>query len=242
MTRYMLLWLEGPLQAWGHDSKFSLRDTLDFPTKSGVLGILLSAMGRGGEQQELLSKLSALEHRVYSFSRPHVRQSRLTDYHVVGNGYDKDDKWERWMIPRKRDGGIPNTGGAKLTFRNYIQDGIFAVIAGIPSELSAEISQAFESPVWPIFLGRKACIPSKPVFRGIFDSIAEAEERLRMLAADEECSIQFKVIEGHNEDDGDVVILHDVPICFGTHKRYSSRYVTIIREDDVKQTDNKDNA
>ena len=37
---YLLLWLEAPLQAWGHDSKFGRRDSLDFPTKSGVLGLL----------------------------------------------------------------------------------------------------------------------------------------------------------------------------------------------------------
>jgi len=39
-TRYLLLWLQAPLQSWGYDSKFGRRDTLNFPTKSGVLGLL----------------------------------------------------------------------------------------------------------------------------------------------------------------------------------------------------------
>ena len=49
---YLLLWLEAPLQAWGHDSKFGRRDSLDFPTKSGVLGLLCCARGAAGEQSD----------------------------------------------------------------------------------------------------------------------------------------------------------------------------------------------
>ncbi|HQB07934.1 MAG TPA: type I-E CRISPR-associated protein Cas5/CasD, partial [Rectinema sp.] len=55
---YLLLWLEAPLQSWGFDSKFNRRDTLAFPTRSGILGLLLCAMGAQGEQRELLEKLS----------------------------------------------------------------------------------------------------------------------------------------------------------------------------------------
>lgn len=53
---YLLLWLEGPLQAWGHDSKFGVRNTLNFPTRSGILGLLCCAHGAGGEQREWLEK------------------------------------------------------------------------------------------------------------------------------------------------------------------------------------------
>ena len=48
---YLLLWLEGPLQAWGYDSKFGRRDTLPFPTKSGLLGLLCCARGAGGPEE-----------------------------------------------------------------------------------------------------------------------------------------------------------------------------------------------
>ncbi|HHQ4630405.1 CRISPR-associated protein Cas5 [Aeromonas hydrophila] len=37
---YLLLWLEGPLQSWGHDSRFGRRETLNFSTKSWVLGMV----------------------------------------------------------------------------------------------------------------------------------------------------------------------------------------------------------
>ncbi|HBZ0090419.1 TPA: type I-E CRISPR-associated protein Cas5/CasD, partial [Klebsiella pneumoniae] len=47
-TQYMLLWLEGPLQSWGGDSKFGVRDTLNFPTRSGILGLICCARGAAG--------------------------------------------------------------------------------------------------------------------------------------------------------------------------------------------------
>lgn len=45
------MWLEGPLQSWGVNSKYGRRDTLQFPTKSGILGIILCAMGKGGRAE-----------------------------------------------------------------------------------------------------------------------------------------------------------------------------------------------
>ena len=47
----LLLWLEAPLQSWGAGSRYGRRDTLPFPTRSGILGLLCCAMGRGGEQR-----------------------------------------------------------------------------------------------------------------------------------------------------------------------------------------------
>ena len=41
----LFLRLEGPLQAWGDNSKFVIRRCMDAPTKSGVLGLICCAMG-----------------------------------------------------------------------------------------------------------------------------------------------------------------------------------------------------
>jgi CRISPR-associated Cas5-like protein len=38
------MWLEGPLQSWGDHSKYGRRDTLTFPTKSAIYGMILAAM------------------------------------------------------------------------------------------------------------------------------------------------------------------------------------------------------
>ena len=235
MTRYILLWLEGPFQAWGHDSKFGLRDTLAFPTKSGVLGIILAASGCGGPQPELLNRLSAMEQTVYSCSRSGILPSRIVDYQVVGNGYNRDGSWEELMIPRNRKGKIPNTGGSKITYRHYIQDGIFAVVAGVPEDVADSIASSLENPIWPLFLGRKDCVPSRLIYRGMYDSKEEVNTVLSDLLKEEGCDLLFHVIEGRHEDDGEVLILHDVPLSFGEEKKYASRYVTVISDRDGRE-------
>ena len=89
---YLLLWLEAPLQAWGHDSKFGRRDSLDFPTKSGVLGLLCCALGAGGKQTEWLALWADNDLVVEAYVRqgkeslPVMREPLLRDFHMVGSG------------------------------------------------------------------------------------------------------------------------------------------------------------
>ena len=64
---YILLWLEAPLQSWGFDSKFGRRDTLTFPTKSGVLGLVCSALGAGGEQCAFFGRICPTQSNGYLF-------------------------------------------------------------------------------------------------------------------------------------------------------------------------------
>ena len=58
MDKFLTLWLEAPLQSWGCDSRFDARHTLDYPTKSGLYGLLLAASGDLGAQEELLGALA----------------------------------------------------------------------------------------------------------------------------------------------------------------------------------------
>ena len=56
----LLLRLSAPLQSWGAESKFETRRTEKFPTKSGVIGLLASALGYSREDS--LTDLNALIH------------------------------------------------------------------------------------------------------------------------------------------------------------------------------------
>ena len=222
---FVLLWLEGPFQAWGENSKFGLRSTWEFPTKSGILGMTLAAMGKGGEQTPLLQELVEYTHETFRIDHC-ISSSEMMDYHVIGNGYENLG-WEKLLIPRKRDGTIPVGGGAKLTYRYYLQDAIFAVIMGIPKELASEIKSAFINPVWPLSLGRRNCIPTRPIFNGVFDTFDLAKDRLDAMIAEREFKISAIQHDYSDPKKGEVVLLSDVPVCFGEHKKYKSRYVTI---------------
>lgn len=234
MSRYILLWLEGPLQAWGYDSLFGVRSTLDFPTKSGVLGMILAALGMSGPQEELLRTLSKGEQTVFSFKKSNrVSASTMVDFHMVGNGYDSNDAWENLNIPKKRDGtkatGAGSSAGSKITYRHYLQDAVFAVVAEIPEELSSAVESAFSEPVWPLCLGRRCCVPSKLIYRGSYSSLETAADQALSISDSYGYKLDFKAVEGQYPDEGEVLVLRDVPLSFGEHKKYESRYVTLIK-------------
>jgi len=238
-TSFLLLWLEAPLQSWGADSKFGRRDTLDFPTKSGVTGLLLCALGESGEQTELLSKLAPLKQTVVSYARTQKskegaplkvdRELLLIDFHMVGSGYDEANPWETLLIPKKSDGGRAVGGGTKLTYRYYLQDARFAVILEVPADLAESFADALQNPVYDLYLGRKNCVPTDFIYRETlynYDAaLKKADEIIQMGGFIED----FRVVDGEHGDCGDAMTLNDVPMQFGEIKRYRDRRVTVIR-------------
>lgn len=231
-NRWLLLWFEAPLQSWGYDSKFSRRDTLEFPTKSGVLGLLLCAMGASGEQRELLEKFSSLKQTVLSFSNNKAKSSLLHDFQMIGAGYEDANPWEDLLIPKKADGKSPVGGGTKMTHRYYLQNAVFSVLLEVPADMSENLANALQNPVYPIYLGRRCCVPTEFVYQGTYETENEAELAARKIATEKSLVAAFRVIDGENLEDGDEVFtLNDVPVQFGTNKIYRDRRVTKILEE-----------
>jgi CRISPR system Cascade subunit CasD len=152
------------------------------PTKSGIAGMCCGALGytRGSEKERVfleafqeVSMLAisvpklGLDQKVYA-----VR--RLQDYHTVGAGYNPEDNWERQMICAKAEDGKPKVKNgqalAELTHRQYLLDAAFLVILNGYSPILEQCSESLQNPVWGIWLGRKACVPTAPVFGGLYDT------------------------------------------------------------------------
>lgn len=238
-NKYLVLWLEAPLQSWGVDSKFNRRDTIKFPTKSGIFGLILCGLGASGPQVELLGKLAQGQMSVLSFVRAKARKDNksiekinneplLRDFQMVGSGYDDKDIWQRLLIPKTSEGKPAVGGGAKLTYRYYLQDARFAVILEIENDLKLSLTKAFQEPVYDLYLGRKSCVPTDFIYRGVFESFNEAQEVSIKIAEDKKLIPDFKVLDGEFENEGDVITLNDVPIQFGEVKKYRDRRVTIV--------------
>ncbi len=144
------------MQSWGDGSRFQLRRTADAPTKSGVLGMLLCAAGISrSEAGAYLDRLRPLRFAV-RVDRPGVRG---WDYHTAGAGYGIFSA----------EGVVKLTASTKepetlLSRREYLFDASFvAGLEGDP-ELIERIAAWLADPVWPVFLGRKCCVPACPVF------------------------------------------------------------------------------
>ncbi|SFM11027.1 type I-E CRISPR-associated protein Cas5/CasD [Marinobacter zhejiangensis] len=229
---YLLLWLEAPLQSWGHDSKFGRRDSLDFPTKSGVFGLLCCALGAGGKQTERLGQWANRDMQVLAYvpadwkGRPLPRQPLMRDFHMVGSGYGDRDPWQTLMIPKTREGKKAVGGGTKMTYRYYLQDMAFAVAMQGPKDELDELQRALQSPIWDLYLGRKNCVPTEFIAQGVYQGAEQAMNKARQLAESKNRSPVFQVLQGEHE--GEVLTLNDVPIQFGEHKLYRDRRVTVL--------------
>lgn len=148
----IFLRIEGPLQAWGDTSKFVIRRTMDAPTKSGVLGLICCAMGLSRQAaREHLPELNTLSMGV----RIDRLGTRWWDYHTVGAG-----------IGLTTAGGGVKKGaqGTLITRREYLADASFLVALQGEASLIMRVAQALRSPTWSLYLGRKSCPPSAPVF------------------------------------------------------------------------------
>lgn len=228
---YLLLWLEAPLQSWGHDSKFGRRDSLDFPTKSGVLGLFCCARGAKGKEEEWLKAWADLDMQVVGYVRqdrhgqPVPREPLLRDFHMVGSGYDDQDPWQSLMIPKTSEGKKAVGGGTKMTYRYYVQDMAYAVLLQAPAALVEEVKAALISPVWDLYLGRKNCVPTEFIFQGVFNDAEDALRAGEAMAVERKRAFALRVLQGEYE--GEVLTLNDVPVQFGEHKKYRDRRVTV---------------
>ena len=228
----LLLWLEAPLQSWGADSRFGRRDTLPFPTRSGVLGLLCAAAGRGGEQRQWLADMAQYSQTIMAFARAdsngdELRWPLLCDFQMVGSGYDTDDPWQNMLVPKTSAGKKPVGAGTKMTFRYYLQDMAFACALDVPPDTAESLAEALLAPVWDISLGRKCCVPTDTVYRGTFAHAEEALAVAEAIAASKNRVVVFRVLDGIHSGAGEVLTLNDVPVCFGPRKRYRDRQVTV---------------
>ena len=222
MSKFLTLWLEAPLQSWGCDSRFDARHTLDFPTKSGVFGLLLAASGDSGPQEDRLAELADAPLTVVLFDD---KGGTLRDFHMIGSGYDEKDPWQKLLTPKKSDGSKAVGGGTKLTYRWYLQDRVFAAILELEESLAAKFSEALVNPVFDLYLGRKCCVPTDLIFRGCFDSEAEALQKIREIAQGKKRLPRALIRETSELHRPDARFLYDVPLRFGPHKLYRERAV-----------------
>lgn len=229
--KHLALFLQAPLQSWGVSGKFGERPTMSFPSKSGVLGLLAAATGIDRSDDAWLERAAKMRFSV----RAYRTGPRLSDYHTVGGGYntDKDHPRERRCVPATAEDGKP--GNTALTRREYLQDAVFGVVlSGDDDLLLEQTANGVRDPVWGIWLGRKSCIPTAPVFTGLTESEDEAWALLAKRAETlgkqlEVCSPSVVECEPGRADD----LIPDVPLSFArrTYGMRAVEYTQVSEED-----------
>lgn len=202
----LLLQLIGPMQSWGVQSRFGVRDTGLEPSKSGVIGLLCAALGR--PRTAPVDDLVRL--------RMGVRVDRegqiAKDFHTALGVY--------------RANGQVNASGAEISNRYYLMNAAFLV--GLEGDLPTleTLQAALRSPVWSLYLGSKAFVPAAPVWlpdglrKG--EGLEEALRRYPWLCGDAaQRPTRLRVVL---DDDQGEQVRPDVPVSFA-ERRFTSRRV-----------------
>lgn len=135
----LLLQCVAPLQSWGTQSEYIVRDTGREPSKSGIIGLLCAALGR--DRAEPVDDLAALKMSI----RIDREGKILRDFHTI------TDKTR-------------NKPSTTLSTRYYLMDAMFLVgLEGDYDQLK-RLHYALHNPHWSLFLGRKSCPPSRPPY------------------------------------------------------------------------------
>jgi len=211
---FLALYLDGPLQSWGHQSRFDRRTSLSFPTRSGVLGMVCAAMGIDRADAAALREIAGVGMTVFTF-RQH---GRLMDFHTVGGGFDP--KTERQWMVRKANRAKPDT---VVTRREYLQDSRFGVILRGDPDLLQKMADGLAHPRWGLWLGRKSCIPASPVGQGLFPTETAALERLKAAAGVND--IRRVVREAATFEEGTDTLM-DAPLDF-SERRFAPRRIAV---------------
>lgn len=175
MPHFLILRLDGPLQAWGTHTYEDFRPSNLYPTRSGLLGVLAACLGIErsdlSEQSRLAasvefsvridSQIQRLEHE-----KPVIKAGvKLPDFHTVLDARKVDGSANRFPVVSRRE---------------YLFDAAFTVAVGQRPDATytlEHIATALRQPCYTPTLGRRSCPPARP----LYDCRIEAEDALVAL-------------------------------------------------------------
>lgn len=159
--RILMLKLEGPMQSWGERSQWDSRDTALMPTKSGIVGLIACAMGipRGDR------RIPEMNERI----KIGIREDRPG---MLGSDFQTITAKKMMLADRS------NEDKTILSPRQYLYDAAFTVALASDDSLLDAIAHALRHPVWPLFLGRKSCVPTNPLIPEDTDAYASIQDAL----------------------------------------------------------------
>lgn len=217
MPRYLILRLDGPMQAWGTHTFEDFRPSNLYPTRSGLLGLLAACLGIERSDHAGQAALAAsvefsvrVDTTVERPGRAHplTRNGvKLPDFHTVMDARKVDGKSNKFPVVSRRE---------------YLFDAAFTVALGAKSGATFSldaIAAALRRPLYTPTLGRRSCPPARPVF----DGEVEAENAVVALR---NASGNGELIYSEHKGDpaGLEVRLRDVPL-HGSKRQFGTRLV-----------------
>lgn len=160
--RWLVLHLAAPLMAFGGVAVDQVGPTRRFPAASALTGLIGNAIGLDWSDR---AAHQALQDRLI-FASALIREGHLlTDSQNAKLGAN-DKGWTTHGTPEGRDGASYDAPHRRR--RDYLADAELRVVLRLTEgrpDLD-RVAEALARPARPLFIGRKPCLPSGPIFAG----------------------------------------------------------------------------
>lgn len=167
---HIVLHLESPLMAFGGEVVDNIGVIRRFPSASMLTGLVANALGWNrteGLRHERLQDRLVFAARI---DREPATVAPLRDFQTAQLGAS-DRGWTTRGVPEARAGGQRTYDAPHLRYRDYFADMLVTVAFRLePPDDDPDlelVTLALQEPSRPLFIGRKPCLPSAPLFAGL---------------------------------------------------------------------------
>jgi CRISPR system Cascade subunit CasD len=230
MQDYLIIKLQGAMQAWGGHTYEDYRPSLIFPTRSAVTGLFGACLGIEREDIQALKALNGsfqltvrankrkivqLRQRTQAVAEQaakdkFVSMQKITDFHTVQHARKVDGK------PRPE---------AIVSRREYLCDAEFTLALAFVENADYDlerVEQAIRKPVYTPFLGRRSC----PIQRPLYEAVINAESAQAALSKIE--PYHGTLYSETELDGGTPMVTRDQPLFATKVRQFNNRKIYIL--------------
>jgi CRISPR system Cascade subunit CasD len=166
MIDAIILRFDAPLMSFGGVVIDHNGITRMFPARSMLTGMLGNAFGYDHRDADALQ---ALQERIEYAVREDRPGRLLPDYQTVDLSQDfMQAGWTTRGVAQGRAGAEATRQGTHIRLRDYLADAVYtialALLAPETDPDARRLEAALRAPARPLFIGRKSCLPSEPIF------------------------------------------------------------------------------
>jgi len=229
MPQYLILRLDGPMQAWGTHTFEDYRPVNPFPTRSGLLGLVGACLGIDRRDSaglhglansiEVSVRIDAIaprpeaesEQAMESPPKPALKQR---DFHTVLKARKVDGSTNKYPVVSERE---------------YLFESAFTVAIGARADGAVtlrSIAAGLRQPAFTPSLGRRSC----PLARPLLETPEPIEAADAMAALSDVAPVGGPVYTEGDLVSDKPLLLRDVP-SYGDRRQFNTRRIYLHRED-----------
>ena len=161
--------------------------TRRFPTASMITGLLANALGWRRTESDAHQQLQDRLVFAARIDREPASGWRMRDFQTAQLKFN-DTGWTTRGTPEGRKGGRNTYRSPHIRYRDYLVDMVVTVVLGLePPQDTPDLDRlaaALQQPARPLFIGRKPCLPSAPLFERFVEDRTPIDALLNLPLSD----------------------------------------------------------